>query len=70
MSALGFAQDVARAMRLIVEAPARYPVAEHGTRRFLLQRYPFTVFYRQAGSVLEVVALAHQKRRPGYWAGR
>ncbi len=70
MSALGFAREVARAMRLIAEAPARYPVAEHGTRRFLLQRYPFSVFYREAGSVLEVVAVAHQKRRPGYWTER
>ncbi len=70
LSALGFAQEVDRAIRQIVEAPARYPRAESGTRRFLLSRFPFTLFYRAGQSEIVVIAVAHQKRRPGYWAGR
>ncbi|TDI23865.1 MAG: type II toxin-antitoxin system RelE/ParE family toxin [Acidobacteria bacterium] len=37
LSAVGFARDVARAVRLIAEAPHRHPQAGHGTRRFVLR---------------------------------
>ena len=70
LAAVGFAREIARAVRLISEAPNRYPHADHGTRRFLLPRYPFSMFYRIAGEVIEVVAVAHQRRRPNYWATR
>ena len=70
LSAVGFAHEVARAVRLIAEAPRRHPQAGHGTRRFLLRRYPFSVFYRRVEDRVEIVAVAHQKRRPGYWANR
>ena len=39
-------------------------------RRFLLRRYPFSIFYRINSEVIEVVAVAHQKRRPDYRATR
>jgi plasmid stabilization system protein ParE len=70
LAALGFAQDVDRAIQQIAEAPARHPRAEHGTRRVLLSRFPFTLFYRAGELEVTVIAVAHQKRRPGYWAGR
>ena len=68
--ALALAQEIDRAVLQISEAPARYPPAEYGTRRFLLVRFPFTLFYRVSESEIVVVAVAHQKRRPGYWASR
>ena len=70
LSALGFAQEIDRAVQQIAGAPARYPPAEHGTRRFLLWRFPFTLFYRAGDTGVVVVAVAHQKRRPGYWSDR
>lgn len=70
MAAVGFARETARAVRLISEAPNRYPRGAHGTRRFLLRRYPFSLFYRRVGELIEVVAVAHQRRRPDYWATR
>jgi toxin ParE1/3/4 len=33
-----------------------------GTRRFVLRRFPFNIVYH-----LFIIAIAHQKRRPGYW---
>ena len=32
LAAVGFAREIARAVRLISEAPNRYPHADHGTR--------------------------------------
>ena len=70
LSATAFAHAVDNAVSQIVEAPTRYPMAEHGTRKFVLQRFPFNIFCRPGEGEIVIVAVAHQKRRPGYWAGR
>jgi toxin ParE1/3/4 len=54
----------------IEEAPRRWPVYLGGTRRYLLRRFPFFVVFRDAGDSVQIVALAHARRRPGYWLGR
>ncbi|MCH9682639.1 MAG: type II toxin-antitoxin system RelE/ParE family toxin [Deltaproteobacteria bacterium] len=68
----GFADEVVRALAEIEEAPARWAIAGHGTRRFSLRRFPFTLVYRWQpdGGVVELIAVAHGKRRPGYWRDR
>ena len=70
LSAVAFAQEVGAAVSRIAEAPTRFPVAEQGTRRVVLHRFPYNVFYRVRSEEIIVVAVAHQKRRPGYWSGR
>ena len=70
LSATAFAHEVDHAVSRIREAPERYPSSEHGTRKFVLQRFPFNVFYRARENEIVVVAVAHQKRRPGYWSNR
>lgn len=70
LSAAAFAHEVATAISRIVEVPARYPAAEYGTRRFVLQRFPFNIFYRVGATEIVIVAVAHQKRHPDYWRQR
>ena len=41
-----------------------------GTRRVLLRRYPYFVVFRELPYEIQIIAVAHAKRRPGYWAGR
>lgn len=40
------------------------------THRLVLDRYPFTVFYRPTDDGVMVIAVAHQRRRPNYWKSR
>jgi hypothetical protein len=40
------------------------------TRRLLVSRFPFQIVYLASTDAIVVVALAHLKRRPGYWKGR
>lgn len=58
------------ALLRIVDGPLRWPTDLHGARRVLLRRFPFTVIYRADADRVVVVAIAHQKRRPGYWSRR
>jgi plasmid stabilization system protein ParE len=66
-AALAFRAEIDRAIRLISEAPDQWPLYVDGTRRFLLRRFPFSLVYRQVTTGLQVVAVAHAKRLPGYW---
>ena len=70
LSAFAFAQTVQNAISRIREAPNTFPLADHGTRKFVLQRFPFNIFYLIGASEIVIVAVAHQKRRPGYWSSR
>lgn len=45
LAAAGFLQELTRAIQRIRVAPDRHPTAEYGTRRVVLEQYPFTAFY-------------------------
>ena len=65
-----FLHELDLAVQNIVEGPERWP-SFHGTfRRYLLHRFPFSVVYRHRSGLIEVIAIAHHRRKPGYWRGR
>jgi hypothetical protein len=61
---------VAGAIRLVAEAPHRWSKYLHGTRRLVLQHFPFSVIYLDDPELATVIAIAHGKRKPGYWKHR
>ncbi len=70
-AALKFDAQVDRALAYILHAPQRWTAGPFSTRRFLLRNFPFNVIYRQLASArVQIVAIAHTSRRPGYWMGR
>lgn len=62
------------AVMVAVEKAAAYPLSgapsPRGTRGRLVSGFPFRIIYRENDGELLVVAVAHQRRRPGYWTGR
>jgi len=70
LAASKFTEELSRAIGMIAEAPQRWPDNINGTRRLLLQRFPFAVVYRELPSIIQVLAIAHGRRRPGYWKDR
>ena len=66
----GFAKELEAALDAILEDPNRWPGYIQGTRRYPLRRYPFLIVYRQVGEVIEILAIAHGHRKPGYWTSR
>ena len=69
-AASGFETEVERALESIAADPLRYPLCDKRHRFYLMRRYPFQVIYREASQGVLVVAIAHGKRRPGYWRNR
>ena len=69
-AARGFETEFERAIESISEAPRRFPSYDGKHRFYLMRRYPFQVIYREASVGILIVAVAHAKRRPGYWRDR
>jgi len=69
-AAEAFIAALDRAVKIISESPERWPAYLHATRRYLLRRFPFAVVYRLRPPIVQVVSIAHGKRRPGYWRKR
>ncbi len=69
-AAARFLQVLDEGVRNIAESPTRWPVASFGTRKYLLETFPFVVFYRDFPSAIQIIAVAHTSRRPGFWRGR
>jgi plasmid stabilization system protein ParE len=65
-----FVEAVHDATTMVLEAPKRWrPVL--GTRRYLMGRFPFAIVYREISEEeVEVVAVAHLKRRQRHWSKR
>ena len=69
-AAAGFADELDVAAAAIGQAPETWPPYDHGTRRFLLRRFPYFLVYRVEPERVVIVAVAHAHRRPGYWKDR
>lgn len=52
------------------QAPNAFPMSVGEVRRGLVRRFPYGVFYILDGEAIVVLAVAHARRRPGYWEGR
>jgi plasmid stabilization system protein ParE len=66
-----FTIEFGRAVLRLRESPLRWPTHQQGTRRIRLRRFPFAIVYRVVGlDELQVIAVTHLHRRPGYWRDR
>jgi plasmid stabilization system protein ParE len=50
--------------------PLSFPAYLRGTRRVILGKFPYFIVFFDWQDAVYVVAVAHAKRRPGYWAKR
>ena len=65
-----FAAEVERTIYLIREFPDAGSPTGRTRRRVLVARFPYSVVYRRDPDAVVIVAIAHQRRRPGYWRQR
>ncbi|HWP36682.1 MAG TPA: type II toxin-antitoxin system RelE/ParE family toxin [Gemmatimonadales bacterium] len=65
-----FLAEVAHTLALIEEAPERYPVLRGSTRRALVRRFPYAVFYIVDPELIAVTAVMHGRRDPRRWQSR
>ena len=65
-----FAEELGRALERIASAPRRWPEHSSDVRKFTLHRFPFVIFHQEHAVKIQVLAVAHARRRLGYWRTR
>ncbi|MEQ1794126.1 MAG: type II toxin-antitoxin system RelE/ParE family toxin [Nitrospira sp.] len=72
VSGLGqrFEAEICRAIYLLLDQPEIGLPIDPDLRKFILTRFPFTLYYSVTADVLCIEAIAHHRRRPGYWKSR
>lgn len=50
--------------------PEKFPIVHRETRRVLLQRFPYALYYRVFGDRIVIVACMHGRRDPRQWRSR
>jgi toxin ParE1/3/4 len=70
IASIRFRRELDRVVDLMSERPEVGSPFIDSTRRLLLRRFPFFVVYRVLAEQVQIVAVAHARRRPAYWRGR
>jgi toxin ParE1/3/4 len=65
-----FLDDVDRSIEVLCESPQIGAAAGRTFRKLLLRRFPYSIIYALRGEEVVIVAVAHQRKRPGYWRRR
>jgi toxin ParE1/3/4 len=63
---------VDRDINRVLQAPLTFPLwrEDRPYRKCVVQRFPYVVFFVARQNLVEVFAVAHAKREPGFWANR
>jgi plasmid stabilization system protein ParE len=59
--------EVRATVELLEENPEIGPVVRGSLRKRAVSAFPYTIYYVVEGREIQILALAHQRRRPGYW---
>jgi len=65
-----FRGEVRRAVMRISEHPEIWPAGKGDVRKYLLHKFPYKILYSVEADHVFIIAVAHQHRRPDYWADR
>lgn len=60
-----------KTMVQVVHMPHRHRIERKpDIRSASLKRFPFNVIFRELAGMIQVLAVSHKRRRPGYWLNR
>lgn len=64
-----FTEAIGLMIARIGRSPLQFPrwSGDPTYRRAVLRRFPFSIFFAVEGESIQVVSIAHVRRRPGYW---
>ena len=65
-----FLDELRSIFNTMSETPAIYPVVHRNTRRALIRRFPFGVYFRIEDEQVIVFAIFHGSRHPRRWRQR
>jgi toxin ParE1/3/4 len=69
-----FLEELEKQLALIRNHPLAFPttreIKNSKVRRALFPRFPYAIVFLERETDIRIIAVAHHKRRPGYWLHR
>lgn len=65
-----FLSTVQESLTRISNLPESFPVVVGNVRQCKVAHFPYAIVYRLQANYIQVIALAHSRRKPQYWSGR
>jgi plasmid stabilization system protein ParE len=65
-----FINEIQRSIELLLVSPELGNKFRRAYRHYPVRRFPYRIIYQIRADQLLVVAIAHHRRRPGYWSKR
>lgn len=68
--AAAFVADYEHGATRLLQHPLTGTPISPRLRALPMRHFPYSIIYRATADAIVVKAVAHQRRQPGYWAGR
>lgn len=65
-----FSREVKESLELLLANPGLVSSLNEDLRCFVLGTFPYSIIYAPFERILMVLAVAHGRRKPGYWKSR
>jgi len=65
-----FLQDALQTRQRLIEHPEIGKAVSKRLRALTFKHFPYSLIYRLSADTISIHAVAHQRRRFGYWTGR
>jgi plasmid stabilization system protein ParE len=65
-----FALEVDLTVSAVLERPLSFPVVHGATRRAIVRRFPYGVFFRILSDEIVILGIVHGHREPSLWRER
>lgn len=63
--------EAERTVRVVLESPLQFRILRDGSRRALLRRFPYAVYFDMPDrETVRILVITHCARKPDHWAGR
>lgn len=68
--ASSFYQQIGKSIEVIESIPFVFPFAYENIRKFNVQNFPFSIYYRIEDQLIRVIAIFHNSRNDQIWKER
>jgi len=65
-----FLDELESGFTAIKNFPDTWANFQYGFKRYILNRFPFSIIYTVSNDQIFVIAIMHNSRKPGYWVDR
>lgn len=65
-----FIESIEKGLEFIQGNPLLFRADKLGRRKYIIKKFPYLLIYKVTEECIFILAVAHGKRKPGYWKSR